>query len=265
MMKVYKISILYSAYLLTFLISFTLSLNAQRKGTYYYPQFFRGVGLFIAANHSMHHYVNNNARLKDFFNPVFTYYYPPSHYSREYFSWGVGIFAEFLPFDNIRWQTELEYTHKGAKERLLLDWFWGSVSDKFYPNKYTYLQWNNYLKWFFLRNNYGTFYWMFGIRLEYLLGQSISVYAPISSSFPKLWWSGDIALGYEWDVTWFRYFHPFVEYHWNPDVIYHRYKKDLYDVKVRNITFELRFGLIFRPKGRAIDDCNAPKYRGVEF
>lgn len=249
---------------LLFTLSFTYSL-AQKKGTYYYPQFFRGAGFFLAANHSMHHYINKNEDLKNFFNPVFTYYYPPSHYSREYFLWGIGIFAEFLPFDNVRWQTEIEYIRKGAKERQVLNWFWGTFSDQFYPNKYTYIQWNNYLKWFFLKNNFGTCYFMAGIRLEYLLNQSVSVYAPISNSFPKLWFSGDVALGYEWDVTWFHYFHPFVEYHWNPDIIYHTYNKDLYNVKVRNRTFELRFGLIFRPKGKAIDDCNAPKYRGVEL
>jgi hypothetical protein len=31
---------------------------------------------------------------------------------------------------------------------------------------------------------------------------------------------------------------------------------------VRNRTFELRIGLIFRPAKGSIDDCNAPTYHG---
>ncbi len=251
-------------YFTLLLILMALSTNAQR-GTYYYPQFFRGAGIFGAANESMHGYVNKNAGSKDFFNPVFTYYYPPSHISREYFSWGAGIFAEFLPYDKLRWQTEIEYTHKGAKEKEVTNWFWGTRNGSFSPNTYTYIQWNNFLKYFFLSTYNGDFYWMAGVRLEYKLSQSISAFAPISSSFPTIWFSGDIGIGHEWAITWFRYFHPFIEGHWNPDIIYHSYTDNGYNVKSRNRTFELRLGVIFRPKGRAIDDCNAPKYRGVEF
>ena len=53
----------------------------------------------------------------------------------------------------------------------------------------------------------------------------------------------------------------FVEYHWNPDIIRHTHD----NVKVRNRTFELRVGLVYRKKKRSIDDCNAPRYNGPAY
>ena len=47
--------------------------------------------------------------------------------------------------EHLRWQTELEYTHKGAREKELIDPFIGTRSGGFSTNKYTYIQWNNYL------------------------------------------------------------------------------------------------------------------------
>ena len=54
-----------------------------------------------------------------------------------------------------------------------------------------------------------------------------------------------------------KIFYGFTEYHWNPDIISH--KKDA--VRYRNRTFELKVGIMYRPRKRNIDDCNAPRYK----
>ncbi|MCE3260167.1 MAG: hypothetical protein K0S12_1808 [Bacteroidetes bacterium] len=229
-----------------------------------YGTFFRGIGVFGAATQSMHRYKNTDEDKKDFINDnPFTYtdsyYYPQTHYSREYFSWGAGIFAEFGNGDYGRWQTEFEYVNKGAKEMEVVDHFVGTRSGSYGVNKNTYIQWNNYLKYFSPFGLPSNFYLMPGIRLEYLFSSSSSVFTPVSGSFPKFWFSGNVGVGYEFPL--FRRFSGLVEYHWNPDIIFH--KTD--NIKVRNRTFELRFGIIYRPRKRSIDDCNAPRYKGPAY
>lgn len=239
----------------------TLILNAH-------AQFFRGFGVFGAFTHSAHHYVNKDESLKDPFTddyaavlggPKSNAYYPNSHYSREYLSWGAGAFAEFLSHDQFRWQTEFEYTHKGAKEKEVTDRLFGVRSDSWSVNKYTYIQWNNYLKYFGPFGLSYRFYLMPGVRLEYLFKQSTAAFTPYSSSFKKIWFSGNLGLGYEFPLL--RKINMFTEYHWNPDVL--RTKKD--NVFIRNRTFEFRVGLIYRPRKKNIDDCNAPRYHGPAY
>ncbi|MCW3076420.1 MAG: hypothetical protein JWO32_1029 [Bacteroidetes bacterium] len=227
-------------------------------------QFFRGFGIFGAGTESMHRYKNTDENKKDFendnplnYNPA--YYYPQSHFSHEYFNWGAGIFAEFGRRDKARWQTEIEYTHKGAKEREVIDLFTGTRNTDYGVNKYTYIQWNNYLKYFSPFGLSSNFYLMPGIRLEYLFGSSASVFTPVSGAFPKFWFSGNLGLGYEFPL--FKKISMFTEYHWNPDIITHTTN----NIKVRNRTFELRVGLMYRPKKRSIDDCNAPRYNGPAY
>jgi hypothetical protein len=225
-------------------------------------QFFRGVGIFGAGTESMNYYKNTEADQRDWTRDSLTgyntrYYYPQNTISREYFSWGAGAFAEFGT-DYGRWQTEIEYTHKGAKIKELLEPYNGIRDDGYSTNKYTYIQWNNYLKYFGPFGLSPSIYLMPGVRLEYLLSSSTSVFSPYST-FPKFWFSGNIGLGYEFPIL--KRISLFTEYHWNPDIIFH--KKD--QVKVRNRTFELRVGLVFRPRKRSIDDCNAPRYKGPAY
>ena len=226
-------------------------------------QFFRGFGIFGAVNHSCHYYKNTNQDRRDYdplnYQNNITDYYPRSHISREYFSWGAGIFAEFLRYDNVRWQTELEYTHKGAREKELLDPLVGIRADGFSTNKYTYIQWNNYLKFYSPLGLSSRWYLMPGVKLDYLFNSSVSAYTPYAGSFPKIFFSGVVGLGYEFPIL--KKISAFVEYHWNPDVLSHR--KD--GTKFRNRTFELRVGLIYRPRKRNIDDCNAPRYNGPAY
>lgn len=226
-------------------------------------RFFRGFGIFGAGTHSSHRYINTDEDKKDFendnpFNYNPSYYYPQSHISREGFNWGAGLFAEFGR-RNGRWQTEFEYANKSVQEREVTDPFFGIRSDGWGSNKYTYIQWNNYLKFFGLFGLPSNIYVMPGVRLEYLFKKSASVFTAVSGNFPRFWFSGDIGLGYEFPI--FRRISGFTEYHWNPDIINH--KTD--NIRVRNRTFELRFGLIYRPRTRSIDDCNAPRYRGPAY
>jgi hypothetical protein len=241
--------------ILFFLLTLILNTSAQ---------FFRGVGIFGAFTHSAHRYVNKNESLKnpltdDYTNLDPKVYYPSTHYSREYFSWGAGAFAEFLSHDQFRWQTEFEYTHKGAKEKEITDLLFGTRSGSFGVNKYTYIQWNNYLKYFGPFGLPYSFYLMPGVRLEYLFKQSTAVFNPYSSSFRKIWFSGNVGLGYEFPL--FGKISMFTEYHWNPDIL--RTKKD--NVYIRNRTYEFRVGLMYRPRKKNIDDCNAPRYHGPAY
>ena len=227
-------------------------------------QFFRGIGIFAAGTESAHFYENKNEGQKDANvdtpnNFPYNAYYPQSHISREYFSWGAGLFAELLNKDNVRWQTEFEYTHKGAKEKELTDPFFGTRSGGYSTNKYTYIQWNNYLKFFGPFGLSSQWYLMPGVRLEYLFKQSVSAFTPYAGNFPKIFFSGNVGLGKEFPIL--KKISAFVEYNWNPDVLSH--KKD--NIKYRNRTFELRVGLIYRPKRKNIDDCNAPKYHGPAY
>ena len=220
-------------------------------------QFFRGVGLFVAGNSTAHRYRNLQQHLKDPNVYVPEYYYPPNHYSHDLQGFGVGLLFEFLRYEHIRWQTEFEYTTKGALERVIVDPYLGTTNGRA-ANIYNYIQWNNYLKYMGNYTRKGQWYTMLGARLEYLNSFAAPVYAPVSATFPKIWVSGDVALGYEL-FTWKR-LHPFFEFHFNPDVMYQPIRYGLNSVRSR--TFELRIGLIFRPMPKSIDDCNAPKYHG---
>ncbi len=216
-------------------------------------QFFRGVGLFVGATSSRHRMVNTS--------PVDTLYShkipAPSHNSAEYVSWSVGILGEFLKYQNIRWQTELEYCNKGAVENPFL--FPASdVRTGKTANALSYIQWNNYAKIFFTEGYRGTPYIMIGGRIEYNIRKSITAYPTVVAAIPKIKVSPDVALGYEF-VTYSK-FKPFVELHYNPDLI----PKKIDNIKFTNRTWELRVGIIYRPQ-KSIDDCNAPRYHGSDY
>lgn len=217
-------------------------------------QVFRGVGIFIGATESSHRYINKNSIDSTFYSHT---YPAPSHRSAEYFSWSVGILGEFLKYQNFRWQTELEYCNKGAVERQLIDRWPTSRAPKS-ANTFAYIQWNNYLKVFFNEGYRGTPYIMLGARIEYKLRNGITAYPEVMAHVPKITVSPDVAIGYEF--TTYSKFKPFVELHYNPDLI----KNHVGPVVQWNRTFELRVGVIYRPK-KSIDDCNAPRYHGSDF
>ena len=219
--------------------------------------FMKGYGFFGSGTSSKHEYRNMDTDRKND-SLYLPYFYPQTHISKERLSWGAGAFLE-LGLDKVRWQTELAYMNKGAKEMALVNPFTGERSGNYQTNKMTYIQWNNYLKFYNPIFSAAHWYWMAGLRLEYLFRQSTPVFSDFSGNFPKFWISGDVALGYEFPL--FRRLHAFSEFHWNPDLISR--KQD--NTKIRARTFELRVGIVIRQKKRSIDDCNAPRYKGPAY
>ncbi|MCC6371926.1 MAG: hypothetical protein IT236_13060 [Bacteroidia bacterium] len=228
------------------LFLFTICVNAQFK--------YKGVGVFGSLTQSAHSYNNTETDKKDT-TYVYKHFYPQTHISKEFFNWGAGAFVEFGK-ENLRWQTELEYINKGAKEMELTNPYTGERSGSYSTTKLTYIEWNNYLK-FYNPAGFAHWYWMPGIRLEYLFKKSAGAYSDVVNDFPKFWFSGDVAVGYEFPL--FKKFSAFAEYHWNPDIIPFTYNSN---TKIRKRTFELRVGMTMRPRKRRIDDCNAPVYKG---
>jgi hypothetical protein len=227
------------------LVYLSFNLNAQ---------FFRGVGIFAGATMSSHRYINKL--------PVDSFYFThtqpaPSHRSAEYFSWSVGILGEFLKYQNFRWQTELEYCNKGAVERPLI-YPWPIVRGNKTANTFGKIQWNNFAKIFFTEGYRGTPYIMLGARLEYIMRRSITAYPTVMAAVPKITVTPDAAVGYEF-LTYSK-IKPFVELHYNPDAM----KIQVGNVTEWGRTFELRLGIIYRPK-KALDDCNAPRYHGSNY
>lgn len=217
---------------------------------------YKGVGIFGSFTHSAHRYINEDTDKKTT-DTAYHVFYPQSHISMERLSWGAGAFVEFGG-ENARWQTELEYINKGAKENALTNVYTGERVGTYVPNKYRYIQWNNYLKLYYPAG-FDHWYLMPGIRLEYLFGSTTPVFSDVAGAFPKFWFSGNIGIGYE--IFLFRTYSLFTEYHWNPDIIAHRHG----NTTVRNRTFELRIGIVKRPKRRGVDDCNTPTYRGPAY
>lgn len=223
---------------------------------------FKGVGVFGALTVSKHEYNNLDTEKKDT-SFVFQHYYPQSHVSREFLNWGAGIFLELSKRSDIRWQTELAYINKGAREMPLLMsqiYSTGVRSGTWVNTKMTYIQWNNYAKFYNPIFASAHWYFMAGVRLEYLFKSAPGTYGDVIATFPKFWFSGDLALGYEFPVT--EKIGVFIEEHWNPDIVPHKYNGN---TRVRARTFETRVGLVLRPRKRRIDDCNAPVYKGPAY
>lgn len=215
-------------------------------------QFFRGIGIFVGPNTSRQRYKNLNPQGDP--NLGLLPYIPPSHKSAELPQFAVGLFVELLKKKHIRWQTELEFTHKGATENALVNPYTGQRVAG--VNNYSYIQWNNYAK-FLLEPGYrGFWYGMLGPKLEYNLARSTPAYAPWSGALPKINVSADAGIGYEF--TAYSPFKFYAELHYNPDV----YPQGFHDrVLITNRTWELRVGIILRPQ-KSLDDCNAPRYHG---
>jgi hypothetical protein len=217
-------------------------------------QFFRGVGLFIGATTSSDKYKN----LNPLDNNTYAHRFPaPSHRSGELVSFSVGILGEFLKYDHIRWQTELEYCTKGGIERPNI----GLTPDRTGATANTFgnIQWNNFAKIFGNEGYRGTPYLMLGARLEYNFARTITAYGVVSGAAPKINLTPDIGVGYEFAS--YSKWHLFTELHYNPDAI---------KIVTQNVVFwqrmwELRVGIIYRPKRKAIDDCNAPRYHGSNY
>jgi hypothetical protein len=218
-------------------------------------QFFRGAGFFIGATSSSDRYRNLSA----VDNVNYAHALPaPSHRSGELVSFSVGILGEFLRFEHVRWQTEFEYCTKGGIENPSV--FPGTgIRVGASANTFQNIQWNNFAKIFGNYGRRGIPYLMLGARLGYNFGRSITAYPLVTIPYPKLTLTPDVGVGYEFNSR--RRWHFFTEFHYNPDAI----KFVVPPVAYWQRMFELRIGLIYRPKGKAIDDCNAPRYHGSNY
>lgn len=219
-----------------------------------HSQFLRGVGVFAGAVTSRHKMINTNL-----VDTLYSHRIPaPSHQSAEYVNWSAGILFECLKYQNVRWQTEIEYCNKGAVENPFLSPA-SDVRTGKTANTLSYVQWNNYVKIFFREGYVGTPYVMLGARAEYNIRKSVTAYSAVVSAIPKIRINPDVALGYEF--TSYSNFKLFTELHYNPDVI----SKNIGNIKFTNRTWELRVGIIYRRSQKAIDDCNAPRYHGGDY
>lgn len=227
-------------------IHFAFQMNAQ---------FFRGVGAFIGATSSSLRYKN----LNPVDNSTFAHAIPASsHRSAEYPFFSVGILGEFLKYDHVRWQTEFEYATKGGIERPSIILGSGQRSGPT-PNIYQNIQWNNFLKFFGNEGYRGIPYLMLGARIEYNFSRAITAYGVVAGAVPPLNVTPDAGIGYEFYSR--SKWHLFTEFHYNPDAL----KMVVSNVVFWQRMFELRLGVIYRPKRKAIDDCNAPRYRGSNY
>ena len=230
-----------------------------------YGNFFKGIGVFMSGTESVHYYKNLDMDKREEFGANYItnpeYYYPRDYIGNEYFNvLSGGLFAEFATGDRFRWQTEAEWIKKGTKSKDVANPITGDMTG-FTKSKYKYIEWNNYLKIYNPVGYLNAVYFMPGIRLEYLFGSSVGAYSAYDGNFAKFWFSGNLGAGYEFGLT--RNFYLISEYHWNPDILSHKFNGGR--IKVRNRTFELRVGLVYRPRRKSIDDCNAPKYRGPAY
>lgn len=236
---IYKISI--------FIILFQLSFPAA-------AQFIRGISLYAGGSLSKYKYVNSNP----VDNITLAHTIPaPTHNSGEYLSWSAGVFAEFIKHEHIRWQTEFAYFNKGAVEKIVVASIPEVIKEK-KINKYGNIQWNNFLKVMFNELYVGTPYFMLGMRSEYTINKTVSIYPGIADKLPQLNFTPDIGAGFEFVA--FSNMKLYTEIHYNRDVM----KFQIDGVSMRNRSFELRVGLIYRFK-KAIEDCNAPRYHGPSF
>lgn len=218
-------------------------------------QFFQGFGIFAGGTSSSHRYKNSLAVDSVFYAHTLP---APSHRSAEFIHYSGGLFFEFLPYSRLRWQTEFEYCKKGAKERPLLE-PWPVVRGGATNNTYTNIEWNNFLKLFLNEGYWGTPYLMLGARLDYNLSRSLTAYNSVANLVPKIKVSPDAGIGFEFVAP--GNWHLFTEAHYNPDIL----KKKLDNVTFYGRMWELRLGIIYRPKRKALDDCNAPRYYGSDY
>lgn len=136
------------------------------------------------------------------------------------------IFAEFLPYDNIRWVTEAQFNMKGTKTD-------GFGNTQKWTNNI--IAWNNYLK---IRQETYNFipYVLFGPRLEYTLSSP--------QDFSKFHVTGSVGAGTE--IVSFGPVKFLTELHYVPDFT-RSFQSAPLDIKQK--VWELRVGIKIVPNG----------------
>jgi hypothetical protein len=216
-----------------YFILFLFSLSIARA------QFFQGLGIFGGLTLSNQKYSIRSIE------PNILYK------SLNRFRYSGGFVAEFIDHDIFRWQMNLAYVQKGMKDY--------SVLGKAAYNNYDHISFENYLK---VRYEFYKLipYILVGPRVEYNIIKSTAVFKPESDAINPLQFSLGLGAGIE--LVTFGRFKPFIEGYYNPYVL-PLYNKN--NVSITGRTFELRIGVIYRPKRKAFDDCNAPRYNGPRY
>jgi hypothetical protein len=218
-----------SKYFILFLLGFVIAK----------AQFFQGIGVFGGLTWSNQKYFFGNIE-------------PNSAYkSINRLRYSGGLMSEWIDHDYIRWQMNLAYVQKGMKD-------YSQLGVAAY-NHYDQISFENYLK---LRYEAYRFvpYVLVGPRVEYTIIQNTQVFKPYSDNFSKIKLS--LGLGAGAELVTFGRLKPFIEVYYNPYILpLHMQDK----VNVGGRTLELRIGVIYRPKRKAFDDCNAPRYNGPRY
>lgn len=200
-------------------------------------QFVNGIGIFGAGMASRHKYKDSNTPERY-----------GSHKGKFIFRPAGGVVFDFFSNENAKWRSEFEYNTMGSREIVTTD----GVEKKF-KNKLDYISWNNLLK---IQGEIfsGFPYGMIGLRTQYLFRNNPEFYQPVMNDLARFHFSWNIAAGFE-----FMAYGPlrfFSEYHLVSDIP-SLYSKE--NLKVRNLTHELRVGLMYRFQKRA-ENCNSPIY-----
>jgi hypothetical protein len=202
-----------------------------------FAQFVSGVGFFAGGMGSRHKYKDGNDPERF-----------GSHKGKLLYRLCGGVVGDFFPGDYVKWRSEFEYNMQGSRELVTVD-----GAEKKYKNKLDYISWNNFMK--VQTEIFAGFpYVLAGGRVEYLFKNKPQVYEAVMNDLGKFHFSWDVGAGFE-----FMAYGParlFAEYHYHSDII-PLYKKD--NVKVNNLTHELRVGVMFRFSKKG-ESCNAPTY-----
>jgi hypothetical protein len=167
------------------------------------------------------------------------YYYDDDQ--RWKYSWNLGIFAELFQNEHFRWDTEIQYNHKG-----------GIDIDKTHKaaalaTTNTHLCWNNYLK-FRWELYQGTPYVLLGIRIEDVLSTSTAS-PPIASQGPFVPIQLTPAVGVGWEFVTYGAIKPFIEYIYNPSPVIGPPSYHNGDLTIWNREMELRVGIRIELQG----------------
>lgn len=152
------------------------------------------------------------------------------------------FFMEFFEHKYLRWQSELQYSQKGAKQEFPN----GDLT-----NKLQYASWNNYLKVRYEMLRIIPFV-LVGARLEYKLAQDIEL-LEFTDKFEAL--HGSFAVGGGVEFVSFGNIKFIADVIYNPDFT-NAYSSGPFTAKNNN--FEARLGLKYQFK-RASGACNVPR------
>ncbi len=172
-------------------------------------------------------------------NQLVPYYYDDAQ--KWVYNYNLAVFAEFFQNDHFRWDSEIQYNHKGSID-----------VDKTHKNANlktttTQLCWNNYLK---IRYELyqGVPYLLLGIRLEDVLSTA-SASPPVErGAFYKL--QVTPAAGAGWEFITYGSIKPFVELIYNPSPLIGPPSYHVDNLTLYNRALELRVGIRIELQGK---------------